>query len=79
MATVTNSQGLIITHTNECLETVLLQLNASNTYYTSGENDIICIKVGYVYVLRLDHTYHSNRNRFQNYTMNEHTINNYES
>ena len=41
MTTFTNSEGLIITHTNELSETTLLQLNSSNNYYTSGEHDII--------------------------------------
>ena len=44
MATFTNSEGLVISHTNKCLETILLQLNASNTYYTTGEHNIIFIK-----------------------------------
>ena len=37
MTTFTNSEGLVITHTNACFETILLQLNSSNNYYTSGE------------------------------------------
>ena len=41
MTTLTNSEGKVLTYTNELLETILLQLNSSNTYYTSGENDII--------------------------------------
>ena len=41
MTTLTNSEGLVITHTNDFLGTTLLQLNPSNNYYTSGEHDII--------------------------------------
>ena len=37
----TNSEGLVITHTDGLLETVLLQLSSSNNYYTSGEHDTI--------------------------------------
>ena len=49
MATLTNSEGLVITHTNEFLETRLLQLNASNTYYTAGDNHNIYIYI-YIYM-----------------------------
>ena len=57
MTTLTNSEGLVITYTNECLETILLQLNSSNNYYTSGEHDIICfIKIGSNKILILDYT-----------------------
>ena len=46
MATFTNSERFITTtHTNEFLEAILLQLNASSTYYTTGENRI-SIKIG---------------------------------
>ena len=38
MTTLTNSEGLLITH-KDFLETVLLQSNASDTYYTTGAND----------------------------------------
>ena len=41
MTTFTNSEGRVITHTNDFLETILLQLNPSNNYYTSGETDIM--------------------------------------
>ena len=44
MTTFTNPEGLAITH--KLLETILLQLSSSNNYYTSGEHDIICIKIG---------------------------------
>ena len=46
MTTFTNPEGLAISHTNELLETILLQLSSSNSYYTSGEHDIICIEIG---------------------------------
>ena len=46
MTTLKNSEGLVINYTNELLETILLQLNASNTCYTTGDNYIICIKIG---------------------------------
>ena len=46
MATFTNSEGKLLTYTNEFLETVLLQLNSSNNYYTSGEHDTTCIRTG---------------------------------
>ena len=70
MATFTKSEGLVTTHTNDCLETVLLQLNASNTYYTTGGNNIIFIKLGFNNTLCLDHTYHMNRHIFQKCTIN---------
>ena len=41
MTTFTNPEGLVITYTNKLLETILLQLNSSNNYYTSGEHSII--------------------------------------
>ena len=77
MATFTNSEGLVITHTNELLETILSQLNASNTYYTTGEHDVICIEIGSNIVLLLDHTYQIHINSVHTYTINEHTINYY--
>ena len=65
MTTLTNSEGKLLTYTNELLETMLLQLNSSNNYYTSGEHDIIIIKVGSNKTLTLDYTYHINRNIFR--------------
>ena len=47
MTTLTNSEGKLLTYTNELLETNLLQLNSSNNYYTSGEHDIVFIKIGF--------------------------------
>ena len=78
MTTLTNSEGKIINYTNEFIETILLQLNSSNNYYTTGDDDVIFIKIGYTKVLLLDYTYHINRNIFQNYTINENTINAYD-
>ena len=77
MTTLTNSQGKVLTYTNELIETVLLQLNSSNNYYTTGDDDIIFIKIGSNKVLLLDYTYHINRTIFQNYNINENLINNY--
>ena len=65
MTTLTNSEGKVFTYTNELLETILLQLSSSNNYYTSGENDILFIKIGSNKTLLLDYTYYINRNIFQ--------------
>ena len=46
MTTLTNSEGYVINYTNEFLEAILLQLNASNSYYTTGDNHVIFIKIG---------------------------------
>ena len=67
-----------LTYTNEFIETILLQLNPSNNYYTTGDDDITFIKIGSTKVLLLDYTYHINRNTFQNYTINENALNNYD-
>ena len=77
MMKITNTVGKVLTYTNDFIETVLLQLNASNNYYTTGDDDIIFIKTGSTKVLLLDYTYHINRTIFQNYTINENTINDY--
>ena len=77
MTTLINREGNILNYTNEFVETILLQLNSSNNYYTTGDNDIIFIKIGSTKLLLLDYTYHINRNIFQNYTINENIINNY--
>ena len=68
MTTFTNSEGLVITHTNGFLETILLQLNSNNNHYTSGEHDIIYIKIGSNQLLISEYIYFINRNIFQNYT-----------
>ena len=77
MITLTNSEGKALNYTNELIETILLQLNSSNNYYTTGDDDIIFIKIGSTKVLLLVYTFHINRNIFQNYTINENTINTY--
>ena len=76
MTTLTNSQGKILNYTNELIETILLQLNSSNNYYTTGDDDIIFIKIGSTKVLLLDYTYHINRIIFQNYNINGNLVNN---
>ena len=76
MATLTNSEGQIVTYTNEFIETILLQLNSSNNYYTTGDDDIIFIKIGSTRALLLDYTYHINITIFQNYNINENLLNN---
>ena len=75
MTTLTNSEGKVLTYTNEFIETILLQLNSSNNYYTTGDDDVLFIKIGSTKVLLLDYTFHINRNIFQNYNINENTIN----
>ena len=77
MTSLTNSEGKILNYTNEFIETILLQLNSSNNYYTTGDDDVIFIKIGSTKVLLLDYTFHINRNIFQNYSINENTINDY--
>ena len=77
MATLTNSEGKVLTCTNELAETTPLQLNSSNNYYTSGNDGFIFIKIGSNKVIILDCTCHMNRNIFQNYTINGNTINDY--
>ena len=77
MTTLTNSESKVLTYTNESLETIL-QLTSSNNYYTSGDNDIISIKIGSNKTLLEDYTYHINRTIFQNYTINEHLIHNHD-
>ena len=65
MATLTSSQGKILNYANEFIEAILLQLNSSNNYYTTGDDDIIFIKIGSTKVLLLDYTYHKNRTIFK--------------
>ena len=64
MTTLTNSEGKVLTYTNEFIETILLQLNSSNNYYTTGDNDVLCIKIGSNKVLVLDYTHHISRDVF---------------
>ena len=77
MTTFTNSEGKVITYTNELIGTILLQLNSSNNYYTTGDDNILFIKIGSNKVLLLYYTYHINRHIFQNYNINENMINEY--
>ena len=65
MTTLTNSEGKVLTYTNELVETILLQLSPTKSYYTSGDDDIICIKIDSNKTLVLDYTYHINRNTFK--------------
>ena len=46
MTTSTNSEGRVLKYTNDLVETILLQLNSSNSYYTTGEHNITFIKIG---------------------------------
>ena len=62
MTTLTNSEGKVLTYTNEFIETVLSQLNSSNNYYTTGDDDILFINMGANEVLILDYTCHINKN-----------------
>ena len=78
MTTLTNSEGKVFTYTNELIEAILLQLNSSNNYYTSGDDDILFIKIGSNRVLVLDYTYNIKRNIFPNHTIIENSLNNYD-
>ena len=64
MTTLTNSEGKILNYTNEFIETILLQLNSSNNYYTTGDDEVIFIKIGSTKALLLYYTFHTNRNIF---------------
>ena len=77
MTILTNSQGKILNYTNELIETILLQLNPSNNYYTTGDDDIIFVKIGSAKALLLDYTFRINRTIFQNDYINENLVNNY--
>ena len=59
------------------LKTILLQLNSSNNYYTSGEHTIFT-NIGSNKILLLDYTYHINKNIFQNCAINENPTNSYD-
>ena len=65
MTTLTNSEGKVLTYTNALIETILLQLNSSSIYHTSGDDDILFIRIGSNKVWILDYTYHTNRNSFR--------------
>ena len=77
MTTRTNSEGTNLTYSNEFIETISLQLNSSNIFYTTGDDGLLFIKIGSYQVLVLDYTYHINRAIFQNYTINKNTVNDY--
>ena len=76
MTTLANSEGKALIY--EFIETILLQLNPSSNYYTTGDNDLLFIKIGSNKVLVLNYIYHINRIIFQNYTINENSLNNYD-
>ena len=78
MTTLANSEGNMLTYTDEFIGTILLQLDSSNNYYTPGDDDTLFIKIGSNKVFVLDYTYYINRNIFQNYTINENSLNNYD-
>ena len=46
MTTLTNSENKVLTYTNALIETILLQLNSSNNFHTTGDNDILFVKIG---------------------------------
>ena len=64
MTTLTNIEGKVLTYTNKSIETILLQLNSSNNYSTSGDDGIILIKISSNKLLILDYTYHLKKNIF---------------
>ena len=76
MTTLTNSEGKVLTYTNEYIGTILLQLNPSNNCYATGDDNIL-IKIGSNKVLLLNSAYHINRTIFHNYTINGNAINNW--
>ena len=75
MTTLTNSAGKVLTDT-ELIETIILQLHSSNNYHTTGDDDILFIKIGSTKVLLLYYTYYINITVFQNYNINENLLNN---
>ena len=54
MTTLTDSEGKVLTYTNEFIETILPQLNSSNNYYPTGDDDVMFIKIGSNKILLLD-------------------------
>ena len=78
MTTLTNSEGKVLNYTHEIIETIILQLNPSNNYYTTGDDDILFIKIGSAKVLLLDYNYHISRTTFQNYNINGSLLNIYD-
>lgn len=77
MIELTNSEGLLMSYTTDFIETILLQLISSNSYYINGDNEIIFIMISRNKILILDYTYHINKTIFHNYIINENLINNY--
>ena len=77
MTTLTNPEGNILNYTNGFIETVLLQLNSSINYYTTGNDDTLFIKIGSNIVLILYNTLHINRNIVENFTINGNTTDDY--
>ena len=65
MTTLTNSEGKLLNYTNEFTETIPLQLNSSNNYYTSGDDDVLFIKIGSTKVLIVYDICHINRTIFR--------------
>jgi len=64
----TNSKGLTIQYTNNDLDLILTELTTHNTYYTSGNNDIIYIMLGSGYLLIIDSSSTVNRKLLQSYS-----------
>ena len=74
MTTLTSSEGKVLTYTNGFIETFLLHVSSRNNYYTTGDGDILFIKIGSNTVLVLEYTYRINRNIFLNFTINENSL-----
>ena len=55
MTTSTNSEGKVLSYTNELIQKVMLRVSSSNNYYTPGDDDILFIKIGSNKVLVLDY------------------------
>ena len=64
MIELTNSEGLLMSYTTDFIETILLQLISSNSYYINGDNEIIFIMISRNKILILDYTYHINKTIF---------------
>ena len=77
MTGLTDSEGKVLNYTGGFIEAILLQLNSSNNYYTTGDDEVTFIKIGLNKILLLYYTYHM-KISLQNYTINEHTNNAYD-
>ena len=77
MTTIRNPEGRDLSFTSVLFKPILLQLNASNKYYTTGEHNIIFSKTGSNNLLLLDFTHPVDRNVVQYYTIHDNTINSY--